>query len=114
MKIRPRRNHTPALKAKMACAAVKSDRMLAQLAEQFDVHPNQITSWKLEGTAVDIFGPGGDNGATRPTSFAPPTWGRRPVAASTRRSGSPSQLSDTTTKSAWQHPQAAAACPATH
>ena len=55
---RPRRNHTPAFKAKVALAAVKGDRTLAQLAEQFDVHPNQITSWKaqLEGGAVDVFG----------------------------------------------------------
>jgi transposase-like protein len=43
---RPRRNHTPAFKAKVALAAIKGDRSLAQLAEQFDVHPNQITSWK--------------------------------------------------------------------
>ena len=58
---RPRRNHTPAFKAKVALAAVKGDRTLAQLAEQFDVHPNQITSWKaqLEGGAVDVFGSGG-------------------------------------------------------
>ena len=49
----------------MALAAVKGDRTLAQLAEQFDVHPNQITSWKaqLEGGAADVFGPGGGNGA---------------------------------------------------
>jgi transposase-like protein len=35
----------------VALAAVKGDRTLAQLAEQFDVHPNQVTSWKaqLEG-----------------------------------------------------------------
>ena len=43
MSRRPRRNHTPAFKAKVALAAVKGDRTLAQLAEQFDVHPNQIT-----------------------------------------------------------------------
>src|SRR5213593_751857 len=55
------RNHTPAFKAKVALAAVKGDRTLAQLAEQFDVHPNQITSWKaqLEGGAAEVFGPGG-------------------------------------------------------
>ena len=43
----------------MALAAIKGDRTLAQLAEQFDVHPNQITSWKaqLEGGAADVFGP---------------------------------------------------------
>jgi transposase-like protein len=56
---RPRRNHTPAFKAQVALAAVKGDRTLAELAEQFDVHPNQITSWKaqLESRAVDMFGP---------------------------------------------------------
>ena len=46
MKKRARRNHTPAFKAKVALAALKNDRTIAQLAEQFDVHPNQITSWK--------------------------------------------------------------------
>ncbi len=62
MSRRPRRNHTPAFKAKVALAAIKGDRTLAQLAEQFDVHPNQITSWKaqLEGGAVDVFGSGGN------------------------------------------------------
>ena len=58
MNRRPRRNHTPAFKAKVALAAIKGDRTLAQLAEHFDVHPNQITTWKaqLEGRASDIFG----------------------------------------------------------
>ena len=42
MQRRPRRNHTPAFKAKVALAAVKGDRTLAQLAEQFDVHPDRI------------------------------------------------------------------------
>ena len=46
MKKRARRNHSPAFKAKVALAAIKGDRALAQLAEQFDVHPNQITVWK--------------------------------------------------------------------
>ena len=51
MSRRPRRNHTPGFKAKVAVAAIRGDRTLAQLAEQFDVHPHQITSWKakLEG-----------------------------------------------------------------
>ena len=38
MSRRARRNHTPAFKSKVALAAVKGDRTLAQLAEQFDVH----------------------------------------------------------------------------
>ena len=65
MSRRARRDHTPAFKSKVALAAVKGDRTLAQLAEQFDVHPNQITSWKaqLESGAADVFGPGGGSTA---------------------------------------------------
>ena len=68
MQRRPRRNHTPAFKAKVALAAIKGDRTLAQLAEQFDVHPNQITLWKaqLESGAADVFGPGGGNATAQP------------------------------------------------
>jgi transposase len=68
MSKRPRRNHTPAFKAKVALSAIKGDRTLAQLAEQFDVHPNQITSWKaqLEEGAADVFGPGGGSGTSQP------------------------------------------------
>src|SRR5512135_3140786 len=60
MKRRPRRNHSPAFKAKVALAAIKGDRTIAQLAEHFDVHPNQITTWKtqLEGAASEVFGSG--------------------------------------------------------
>ena len=56
MSRRPRRNHAPGFKAKVALAAIKGDRTLAELAEQFDVHPNQITIWKaqLESGAADI------------------------------------------------------------
>jgi transposase len=63
---RPRRNHSPAFKAKVALAAIKGDRTIAQLSEHFDVHPNQITSWKsqLESSASDIFGSGGGTPAT--------------------------------------------------
>ena len=48
MNRRPRRNHTPAFKAKVALAAVKGERTIAELAEHFDVHPNQITAWKAQ------------------------------------------------------------------
>ena len=65
---RPRRNHTPAFKAKVALAAIGGQSTLAELAQHFDVHPNQITQWKaqLEGGAADVFGPGGGNGAAQP------------------------------------------------
>ena len=55
---RTRRNHTPGFKAKVALAAVKGDKTLAELAQFFDVHPNQITQWRsqvLEG-AAGLFG----------------------------------------------------------
>ena len=55
---RTRRNHTPAFKAKVALAARKGDKTLAELAQLFDVHPNQIGQWKiqlLEG-AAGVFG----------------------------------------------------------
>ena len=43
---RPRRNHSPAFKSKVALAAIKGDRTMSELAWQFDVHPNQIKQWK--------------------------------------------------------------------
>ena len=45
---RSRRNHSPAFKAKVALAAVRGDRTLAELVKQFDVHPNQIQDWKKQ------------------------------------------------------------------
>ena len=43
---RPRRNHSAKFKSKVALAALKGDKTLVELAEQFDVHANQITEWK--------------------------------------------------------------------
>jgi len=58
MSRRPRRNHTAVFKAKVALAAIKGEKTLIELAQEFDVHANQITQWKsqlLEG-AVGVFG----------------------------------------------------------
>ena len=58
MSNRPRRNHDPVFKARVALAAVTGERTLAELAQQFDVPVSQITAWKarrLEG-AVGVFG----------------------------------------------------------
>ena len=67
MSRRARRNHTPAFKAKVALAAIKGEMTLSELAQLFDVHPNQITTWKaqLQESAADVFRPGG-NGAASP------------------------------------------------
>ena len=45
---RPRRNHTPVFNSKVALAAIKGDKTVAELAQQFDVHANQITQWKTQ------------------------------------------------------------------
>jgi transposase-like protein len=55
---RARRKHTSVFKAKVALAAIKGEKTLAELAQQFDVHPNQITQWRgqlLDG-AAGVFG----------------------------------------------------------
>ena len=54
---RTRRNHAPAFKAKAALAALKGEKTLAELAQMYDVHPNQITTWKaqLAEGAVGLF-----------------------------------------------------------
>jgi transposase-like protein len=43
---RPRRNHSPEFKAKVALAALREDKTIAELVEQYSVHPNQISDWK--------------------------------------------------------------------
>ena len=55
---RTRRNHSPAFKAKVALAALKGEKTLAELVLIFDVHPNQITDWKgrLAEGAAGVFG----------------------------------------------------------
>ena len=55
---RPRRNHGAEFKARAALAAIRGEKTLAELAEQFDVHPHQITEWKrqLLERAGEVFG----------------------------------------------------------
>ena len=60
MSRRTRRNHSPAFKAKVALAALKGEKTLAELAQLHDVHPTQIAAWKaqlLEG-AAEVFNAG--------------------------------------------------------
>ena len=43
---RKRRNHSASLKAKVALAALRGDKTIAELVQQFDVHANHIQDWK--------------------------------------------------------------------
>jgi transposase-like protein len=59
---RPRRNHSGGFKAKVALAALRGEKTLAELAEIFDIHQNQISEWKqqLLDHASDLFGGSGN------------------------------------------------------
>lgn len=60
MSKRPRRNHAPAFKAKVALEAIKGELTMVELAEKYQVHQNQITDWKnqLLEHAAELFGTG--------------------------------------------------------
>jgi len=54
---RTRRNHTGNFKAKVALAALRGDKTLTEIAQQYEVHPNQVTEWKrqLQERAATVF-----------------------------------------------------------
>ena len=54
---RPRRNHSAKFKSRVALAALKGEKTLVELSEQFDVHANQITDWKIQllKSAEEVF-----------------------------------------------------------
>ena len=62
---RPRRNHSPAFKARVALEALKGEKTVAEIAKQFDVHPHQVTAWKNEllQHAGEVFSAGAAEGA---------------------------------------------------
>jgi len=57
MSKRPRRNHAPAFKARLALDALKGNQTIVELSERYQVHPNQITDWKkqLLEHAAEVF-----------------------------------------------------------
>ncbi|UIF89112.1 IS3 family transposase (plasmid) [Cupriavidus necator] len=68
---RSRRTHSAGLKAKVALAALKGEKTLAELVQQYDVHPSQITAWKqqLVEHAADLFGGGKESGGEPPVDL---------------------------------------------
>ena len=58
MNRRPCRNHKADFKSNVALAAIRREKTLSELVEQFDIHPNHITHWKsrLLGGAASVFG----------------------------------------------------------
>ncbi|GBE08850.1 transposase [bacterium BMS3Abin11] len=59
---RKRRNHSPAFKAKVALAALQGEKTLAELSSEYDVHVNQIQTWRkqLKNNMVSLFDSGID------------------------------------------------------
>lgn len=67
---RTRRSHSAAVKAKVALAALREDKTMAELCKEFELHPTQINEWKrqLLDRAADFFGAGS---APEPVDLAP-------------------------------------------
>nr|WP_267492013.1 transposase [Vibrio coralliilyticus] len=45
---RKRRNHSPEFQARVALAAAKGDKTVVELAQKYNLHANQTSTWKKE------------------------------------------------------------------
>ena len=68
---RTRRTHSPAFKARVALAALREDKMMADLCKEFELHASQVVEWKrqLLAGAADVFGAGSQTAP--PVDLAP-------------------------------------------
>ena len=68
---RPRRNHSPVFKAKVALAALEGTETLTELAQRFDVHAHQIAQWRsqLVARAAEVFATAEDRRAATPVDL---------------------------------------------
>jgi transposase len=92
---RTRHTHSPAFEAQVALAALREHKKLAELAQQFELHPNQITEWRrqsLERAAV-VFGSAA--GTVPQVALAPL------LAKIVQQAQEPESLSCALTKAGW-------------
>ncbi len=68
---RTRRTHTPAFKARVALAALREDKTLAELSKQFELHANQSTEWKRQRVEHALHAFGGNADAPEPVDVVP-------------------------------------------
>ncbi|MEO8316136.1 MAG: IS3 family transposase [Pseudomonadota bacterium] len=55
---KPRRNHSPAFKARVALEAIRGEKTMAEIAAHHEVHATQVTAWKTQAleNLAGIFG----------------------------------------------------------
>jgi len=56
---RTRKNHPAKLKAKVAIEAIEGQRTISEIAQQYGVHPNLVSSWKRQAIELmpELFAP---------------------------------------------------------
>ena len=58
-----RKQHSKEFKAKVAIDALRGEKTVQEIAQKYEIHPNQVTLWKkqLIDNATSAFDKGGDD-----------------------------------------------------